>query len=389
MVFGQKTGSSGDGGVPPASSTSPAASSRSSRNRPPSNCTPVVVRPTCAVETASAGRPVSGKPDLRELRPPDPGKIRPVQLVRERQLRRDRHEQHRMFLQQQLIVTDDGAAANQCLETGLGRNLLQKGFDLGNGGDGAGIAILRGHLLPGRKTLADPEPDLQFHRLLKGGNVVQLAHLPAGIAQPRGGVHQRLLHLRHDLQPARATHQGRAARLIGKFQRGWHPPWVTRIETRHRGKAEAQIRDAAADRAGNGGELRADRPLRAAGIIAGDAAEAGAQPVHPAGIGRVTDGAGNVGAMGEMADAGGDGSCGPTRGTARGARRVTRVFGGAMEQTIGEPAQRESRRVGAAENRRAGAAQIRHHRTVLLGDISLPAASCRWWWRIFFDPDSP
>ena len=102
-----------------------------------------------------------------------------------------------------------------------------------------------------------------------------------------------------------------------------------------------------------------------AALKAGMRPMVGAQAMNAVGIGGIADGARDIGAVRDMADAGRDRRA---RAAGRAARRdagIARVFGVAVDQIGGEPAIGKRRAVGAPEDHRAGLAQIVDHGTVV------------------------
>ena len=86
------------------------------------------------------------------------------------------------------------------------------------------------------------------------------------------------------------------------------------------------------------------------------------------GVRRVADRAGDVGAVGDVADPGCDRRRCAAGRTARGQRCIARIDGAAVQPVVGEPAVAEGRRVGAPDDDRAGLEQVVDHRAVAGGD---------------------
>lgn len=97
-----------------------------------------------------------------------------------------------------------------------------------------------------------------------------------------------------------------------------------------------------------------------------------------AGIGRIANGARNVGAESDRSDPGCDGRRGSPGGAAGRQTGIMRIPGLAMKQVGGEPAIGEGRRIGPPQDDGSGGEHVVDHRAVLVGDqILLQAHAVR------------
>ncbi len=159
---------------------------------------------------------------------------------------------------------------------------------------------------------------------------------------------------------------------FGPLQRRRDPPGVAGIALRHHLQSETHVADLAGQRPLRRHELRHQRSLRGGARIEGrDAALGrldGGDTVALRGPAQRTA---DVIAMGDGADAGGNGG-------ARAARRATARDGGIpgiacqpVQRVVGEAAHGEFRRVGQAENDRARLLQVRGYRGIAGRDVVL------------------
>ncbi|GCC49206.1 hypothetical protein chiPu_0033336, partial [Chiloscyllium punctatum] len=132
---------------------------------------------------------------------------------------------------------------------------------------------------------------------------------------------------------------------------------------------DAEIGNRAGERPLHRHHLRGDRPIAGRGRIERRYATRGrAQAGDAAGVSRIADRAAEIIAMRDRAHAGSNRRRGAAAGAARCQPAAPRIVGRAVQIVVGEPAVRERRCVGAADDDGAGLAEIRDHRAVLGGD---------------------
>ena len=210
-------------------------------------------------------------------------------------------------------------------------------------GQRAGIALALGGFQLRLIAVAEPELGLQVGRLAQRRGVGDFLDDPARALEPLAGIGNGGPHFRHGIEAVRVETHRDALRHRRAFQRRRHPPGIARILARHRGERDPDIADGARQRAGDGADLRADRPLRQRRVERRNAAHGRPQAMHAAGISRIADRSRDISAMGDVPDAGGNRSPCPAGRAAGRDAGIARVLGVAMNEVGGEPAIGERR----------------------------------------------
>ena len=210
----------------------------------------------------------------------------------------------------------------------------------------------------------------QLPQVRRFGHVGRLNRLDpiAGIRQPAGRAFDRRRYRRmhRDTRDGCAVGHLDRARQCGALQRRRHPGRITDIGRRHRLQRDPQIADGAGQRPLDRHHRHRRRSLLGGTRIEiGNAPDRGPQAIDASAIGRIAHRACDVIAVRDRAHARGHCRRGTTARAARGVLTRPGVERAAMQVVVGEPAKRESRRVGATEDHRSGAPKVGHDRTVV------------------------
>ena len=170
--------------------------------------------------------------------------------------------------------------------------------------------------------------------------------------------------------PMRCAGDDRDARAAAAarrtVKRRGHPPRIARIAHAHRREAAPRIVHAARQHAMHRDDLRRERPIAARRrVVRRNAAGRRLEADYTAGISGIAHRASAVAAMRQRTDAGRHRHRAATGRAARRHATIPRTIGRAVQRIIREPAHRQLRHVGAADDDRTGAAQIGDHRAVV------------------------
>ncbi len=90
------------------------------------------------------------------------------------------------------------------------------------------------------------------------------------------------------------------------MQRRRHPPGIAEVFSGHSSQRNPEIADGARQRTGDRADLRPDRPFGQRRIESRNTADGRPQAVNTAGVGGMADRSRDIGAVGDMPDAGCD-----------------------------------------------------------------------------------
>ena len=194
-----------------------------------------------------------------------------------------------------------------------------------------------------------------------------------GIGQPLCGLFDRRNHAGVGVIGCMPL-EHRHAQLLGVVrvvQRCGHPLRIQRAALRHHLQRQSRIGHAACQRALHRHHLVADDAAGCASLVAGNAADGRPQADNATGPCRVADRAPVVVAVRDRAHACGHGRGGAATGAAGGHFGIEWIQRAAVQVVVGEPAQRERRRVTAPNDDRPCGTHVRHQRRIGLGDVVL------------------